>query len=44
LKIENTFNPVRQYFYQSVFHRAVVANESEGIPELDPVIKNYITP
>jgi hypothetical protein len=23
LKIENTFNPVHQYFYQTVFYRAI---------------------
>lgn len=40
--MENTFNPVHQYFYQTVFHRAL-HNEDE-IPELDPVIRNYISP
>lgn len=44
LKIESTFNPMRQYFYQSIFYRAVNENESAGLPELDPVIKDYITP
>lgn len=42
VKVENTFNPVHQYFYQTVFHRAA-HNDSE-IPDLDPVIKDYITP
>ena len=23
IKVENTFNPLRQYFYQSVFYRAL---------------------
>ena len=33
---------MHQYFYQTVFHRAL-HNENE-IPDLDPVIKEYITP
>lgn len=42
VKVENTFNPLRQYFYQSIFYRAL--NDAEDLPPLDPVIKNYITP
>ena len=41
-KVENTFNPNRQYFFQSIFYRAI--NNNEDLPPLDPVIKNYITP
>ena len=33
---------MRQYFYQSIFHRAI--NDAEDLPPLDPVIHNYITP
>ena len=33
---------MHQYFYQTVFHRAL-HNENE-IPNLDPVIREYITP
>lgn len=42
VKVENTFNPHRQYFYQSIFYRAL--NDAEDLPPLDPVIKNYMTP
>jgi ATP-dependent DNA helicase 2 subunit 2 len=42
VKVENTFNPLRQYFYQSIFYRAL--NDAEDLPPLDPVIKNYMTP
>jgi hypothetical protein len=42
VKVENTFNPQRQYFYQSIFYRAL--NDADDLPPLDPVIKNYMTP
>ncbi len=42
LKIENTFNPTHQYFYQTVFYRV---NVQEGeIPTLNPQIAKYLTP
>lgn len=40
LKVESTFNPQRQYFYQSIFYRAI--NDTEELPALDPVIKAYM--
>lgn len=42
LEMKYTFNPTRQYFYQTVFHR--VFNQGEELPPLDPTIKDYITP
>lgn len=41
-----TFNPTRQYFYQTVFHRVFnpPTSAEETIPELDANVKNYITP
>lgn len=42
VRIQNTFNPVHQYFYQTVFYRAI--NNQNQTPDLDPVIKRYITP
>lgn len=41
--MENTFNPTRQYFYQTIFYRAM-APDAEDIPPLDPVITKYLTP
>lgn len=43
VKIENTFNPTRQYFYQTLFYRALNDNAAD-VPPLDPVIKTYLTP
>ena len=43
MKIESTFNPTRQYFYQMLFYKAL-NQDATDIPPLDPVIKNYITP
>lgn len=40
--MENTFNPTRQYFFQSVFHRAL-SQEGE-LPPLNKVIADYLTP
>ena len=42
VKVENTFNPMRQYFYQSIFYRAL--NDADDRPPLDPVIKKYTNP
>jgi len=42
LKIENTFNPTRQYFFQAIFYRAL--SEDGELPPLDPAIKRYLTP
>ena len=42
VKVESTFNPMRQYFYQSIFYRAL--NDAQDLPPLDPVIHNYVTP
>lgn len=33
---------MHQYLYQTVFHRAI--HNDDEIPDLDPVIKRYITP
>ena len=33
---------MRQYFYQSIFHRAL--NDTDDLPPLDPVISNYMNP
>ncbi len=38
------FNPYRQYFYQTIFHRALNQDDNNTIPELDEVTKRYITP
>jgi hypothetical protein len=43
VRVENTFNPTRQYFYQTLFYRALTP-DSADIPPLDPVISNYLTP
>lgn len=43
VKIENTFNPTRQYFYQTLFYRAL-NDQATDVPPLDPVIKAYLTP
>lgn len=43
LMVENTFNPLRQYFYQTIFHKALNPDATE-IPPLDPVIRKHITP
>ena len=40
--MENTFNPTRQYFYQSIFYRAI--NDRSDLPPLDPVIQGYLSP
>jgi len=40
--VENTFNPQRQHFFQSIFHRAL--HPDGDLPELDPCIKNYLKP
>jgi len=42
LKPTDTFNPVIQRFYQSVEVRAL--DPSAPIPELDPIIANYVNP
>ena len=33
---------MRQYFYQSIFYRAL--NDADDLPPLDPVIKKYTNP
>lgn len=43
VKVEATFNPARQYFYQTLFYRAL-NQDAVDIPPLDPVIKAYLTP
>jgi hypothetical protein len=43
VRVENTFNPTRQYFYQTVFYRAL-SPDAVDIPPLDPVIRKYLTP
>lgn len=43
VRVENNFNPTRQYFYQTLFYRAL-SPDAVDIPPLDPVIKNYLTP
>ena len=42
LKVKNTFNPVLQYFYQCFIHRGF--NEDDKLPELDPLIAEYVRP
>lgn len=43
MKVETTFNPTRQYFYQTLFYRAL-NDDATDVPPLDPVIKEYLTP
>lgn len=38
------FNPYRQYFYQTIFYRALNSDQKEVVPELDDVTRKYITP
>lgn len=42
LKINETFNPVLQYFYQCLLHRAF--HEDTQLAPLDPLIANYVRP
>lgn len=42
VKTDTTFNPTRQYFFQSVFHR--VKKPDDDLPPLDPYIKEYLSP
>lgn len=42
LKTSSTYNPSLQYFYQCLIHRAF--NEDDKLPEIDPVISNYVRP
>eukprot|EP00331_Platyophrya_macrostoma_P017586 CAMPEP_0176474710 /NCGR_PEP_ID=MMETSP0127-20121128/43185_1 /TAXON_ID=938130 /ORGANISM="Platyophrya macrostoma, Strain WH" /LENGTH=729 /DNA_ID=CAMNT_0017870191 /DNA_START=31 /DNA_END=2220 /DNA_ORIENTATION=+ len=42
LKINETFNPVLQYFYQCLLYRAF--NEDNQLPMLDPLIAGYVRP
>ncbi|KAL4491899.1 hypothetical protein ABPG72_006154 [Tetrahymena utriculariae] len=45
LQMKYTFNPTRQYFYQTVFHRVFNPPDADSkIPPLDPNIRDYITP
>lgn len=43
VKIDNTFNPTRQYFYQTLFYRALNPHAAD-VPPLDPLIHSYLTP
>ena len=43
MRVESTFNPTRQYFYQTLFYRAL-SPDAVDIPPLDPVIRKYLTP
>lgn len=38
------FNPFRQYFYQTIFYRALNDDQKDQVPELDQTTRNYITP
>ena len=42
LQPKSTFNPVVQRMYQGIQHRAL--NPQDPIPELDPLLKNYVEP
>ena len=44
VKVQNTFNPQRQYFYQCIFYKALNDDENQQLPPLDPIIKDYLTP
>ncbi|KNC52940.1 ATP-dependent DNA helicase 2 subunit ku80 [Thecamonas trahens ATCC 50062] len=43
LKPENTYNPVMQYFYQVVQHRALHPDDT-ALPPVDPIISAYMQP
>lgn len=42
LRVKHMINPTRQYFFQSVFHRAM--GEGEDLPPVDPHIHEYLHP
>ncbi len=42
LRVKHTINPTRQYFFQSVFYRAM--GEGEDLPPIDPAIDEYLHP
>jgi non-homologous end joining protein Ku len=44
LKVEKTFNPSIQYFNQVVTHKVINPQQANVIPEMDPVIKEYLEP
>ena len=43
VEVNNLHNPVKQYLYQSIFHK-IAHPDSTGLPPLDPVIKDSVTP